>query len=104
MFLCDACGAPIQARQGGDRVGGLIQWRHRPDGTQEVATLHKGRCTRAFEAAHPGEHWAWDEISEVVRQLAHNTAEPFEPEDNQEFVAPLPSTWRRGEFRRSPRP
>lgn len=100
VFLCDQRLAPIQGKDGGDGIGGLVQWRRRPDGTQEVATLHKGRCTRAFEAAHPGERWLWNEMPQVIDQLAFNTAEPFPVEDNVEFVAPAASTWRRGEYRR----
>jgi hypothetical protein len=99
-LLCDQCLEPIAGRQGGGEIGGLVIFRTGADGRQELATLHKGRCNRAYEAAHPGTHWSWQELTEFMRFLAMNTAEAFPLEDNVEYIAPAPSTWRLGEYRR----
>jgi hypothetical protein len=109
VFLCDHCGEPIQGKEGGSGLGGIVIWRndyradHRP-GPQEVATVHKGACDRAYEAAHasddPGDYWSWEEFDVFLRQLTTNTTEPFPVEDNVEYVAPAPSTWRRGHYDR----
>lgn len=101
VFLCDQCRQTIQGAEGGDGYGGIVIWRNRPDRTQEMFTVHKGRCDRAFEAAHPGDDiWLWEDLDVFLSQLTHNTTEPFPLEDNVEYVAPAPSTWRRGEYRR----
>lgn len=103
VFMCDHCREPIQGRKGGDGFGGIVIWRATAEDGQEMASVHKGRCDRAYESAHPGEHWSWNDLDEVIEQLAHNTDEPFPAEDNVEYVAPAPSTWRQGHYRRSAR-
>lgn len=100
VFMCDQCLEPINGRKGGDGHGGIIIWRRRPDDTQEMATVHKGRCDRAYEAARPGGHWSWNDLDEMLEHLTHNTLEPFPVEDDVEYVAPKPSTWKLGEYRR----
>ena len=100
-LLCDQCYEPIAGLQGGEGKGGLVIYRNGSDGRQEVATLHKGRCNRTYETEHPGSRWSWQEISEFMRFLAINTSEPFPLEDNVEYVAPSPSRWRLGEYRRT---
>jgi hypothetical protein len=100
VFLCDECRAPIQGREGGDGFGGIVIWANRDDGTQLVATTHKGRCNRRFEARHPSLMWLWEELAVSLDQLVHNTRSPFPDEANVEYVAPAPSTWRKGRYRR----
>jgi hypothetical protein len=105
VFLCDHCREPIQGREGGCGYGGLVIWRHDHEGTrpvrQELATVHKGPCHRAYEAAHPGERWLSEEFGVFVQQLAHNSAEPFPDEPNVEYLAPAPSQWRKGRYHRA---
>jgi len=100
VFLCNACGEPIQGREGGSGLGGIVIWRNHPDRTQDIATVHKGACDLAHEAAHPGESWSWEDFDVFMEQLTNNTADPFPVEDNVEYVAPAPSRWRLGHYQR----
>ncbi|WP_345608943.1 hypothetical protein [Pseudonocardia adelaidensis] len=42
----------------------------------------------------------WRDLDEFLMQLTNNTAEPFEEEPNVEYIAPAPSTWRQGRYKR----
>jgi hypothetical protein len=115
-FLCDHCHKPI-AGKGVEGPGGIVIWRpkgqahdadHRP-GPQEVATVHKGACDRTYEATHPAangerDRWWWMDLDELLEHLTHNIANPFVAEDNVEYVAPAPSRWRLGHYRRKVTP
>lgn len=97
-ILCEHCGEPIHQR-------GLVLWQvnygdrgERPS-VSPLAFVHQGRCDQAFDAAHPG-HWCSRELDQFLEQLAHNFREPFELEPNVEYIAPKPSTWRLGRYRR----
>lgn len=99
VFLSDHCHEPIHGKK--LPTTGIVIWRSRADGTQEMATVHKGPCDAAYEAARPGDRWMWHELDVFLGQLVNNTASPFPDEDNVEYVAPPPSTWRQGHYRRS---
>lgn len=96
-ILCDTCLTPIHDQ----RPYGLVLWRDLDDGTQQIAHVHKGRCDRTWEAKHPGpDHWMSAELGVFLDQLRGNVEEPFPAEDNVEYVAPKPSRWRQGHYRR----
>lgn len=100
VFMCDACLTPIQGKEGGDGYGGIVIWANLDDGTQVVATVHKGRCDRAYEARRPGLDWMWEDLDVSLAQLTQNTAKAFPVEDNVEYVAPRPSRWQKGRYDR----
>jgi len=97
VLLCDQCLTPIQ---GDVPNSGIVIWRNHPDGTQELAHVHKGPCARAIQAARPTPEWNWEELDVWLAHLVHNTKAPFENEPNVEFVAPRPSQWRQGKYER----
>lgn len=101
VFMCDHCLTPIQGKEGGDGFGGIVIWANRDDDTQVVATTHKGRCNRAYEARYPGLMWMWEDIAVSLEQLTMNTTSAFPAEANVEYVAPRPSTWRQGRYERN---
>ncbi len=100
VLLCDQCSTPIQ---GDFPNNGIVIWRNNPDQTQQVAHVHKGRCDRDYEDAHPGSPWLWEELQVWLEQLVRNVREPFPAERNVEYVAPAPSTWRQGRYESSSR-
>lgn len=99
VVMCDACQTPIQGKVGGDGYGGIVIWSDNDDGSQDMATVHKGRCNRAYEAANR-RSWLWEDLDTFLGFLTHNTAEPFPAERNVEYVAPAPSRWRQGRYER----
>jgi hypothetical protein len=67
VVACDQCGGLVE------HLGNVL-WQYDPGRdrmTAGPAVVHKGACTRAFEAAHPG-RWAWEELGVWLWQLTGN--------------------------------
>jgi len=103
-ILCDTCGKPINAAHPPCEANeqGLVLWDprpfaytdHRPTATH-YAYVHKGACDQKYSAGKP--HLFSRELDSFMDQLAHNYTHPFEDDqDDIEYVAPAPSTWRLG--------
>lgn len=100
VVMCDQCQTPIQGRE----RPGIVIWGNQRDGRQRMATLHQGACDNTFVAAHPEDDWLSEDLDAFLEVLLHNTTHQFPAEDNVEYVAPAPSRWRQGHYRRTTLP
>jgi hypothetical protein len=111
-ILCDVCGEPIYAGKlddekgtgfDGEPVNGwALQCHGESEAIADVHFVHGGDCDQAMNknCSRDDRYHASVGLDVFLRQLVCNFEHPFEPDANQEFVAPPPSTWRVGRYER----
>jgi hypothetical protein len=99
VFMCDVCQDPILSPR-----AGLIVWRREwsVDGNRHphiavLSSVHRGACDRTWELTiGAGGNTHARDLEDVVKDLALNAEEQFEPETDVEYLAPRPSKWTSG--------
>ncbi len=110
-IICDVCGEPIDTSRAhgvddGEEMHGWVLWNptYPNEDERPVITcflfVHGGSCNRKADAAHDHHHYSRG-LDRFLENLMYNFQHPFEEDPNVKYVAPKPSRWRLGFYKRA---